>query len=173
MKRNKLTFLAFVLVLLSFNVSAQDKFKNQAMFLFNFTRMNAWPQEAQAGDFIIGIYGNSPILNEIQAIAESRQVGSRKIVVKQFNDVSEISSCQMIYVASNQSRNLEAISQKLKSDKISALLITENRNSLSSGAAVNFVLDDNRQRYEVSEANARSVGVTLGSDMVRLASNAR
>jgi len=173
MKRNRLSFLAFVLVLLSFNVNAQDKFKNQAMFLFNFTRMNAWPQEAQSGDFIIGVYGSSPIFNEIQAIADSRQVGSRKIVVKQFNDISEISACQMIYVSSNQARNIEAITQKLKSDKIATLLITENRNSLSNGAAVNFVLDDNRQRYEVSEANARSLGVTLGSDMVRLASNAR
>jgi hypothetical protein len=173
MKKVKLMLFVVILVMVGVNTQAQDKYKNQAMFVYNFTRMNAWPQDAQSGDFIIGVFGNSPIQKELTDIAATRQAGNRAIVVKQFSNVADISKCQVVYVSSNQSRQVEAISQKLKQDRIPALLITDSRNSLDMGAAVNFILENDRQRYEVNEINAKSVGITLGSDMVRLSSSAK
>lgn len=173
MKKVKLLLFALLLVMIGVNTQAQDKYKNQAMFVYNFTRMNAWPQDAQTGDFVIGVFGNSPIQKELADIAATRQAGNRTIVVKQFNNVADISKCQVMYVSSSQSRQVEAISQKLKQDRIPALLITDSRNSLDMGAAVNFILDNDRQRYEISETNAKGVGITLGSDMIRLSSSAK
>jgi hypothetical protein len=173
MRKVKLLLFVMLLVMVGVNTQAQDKYKNQAMFVYNFTRMNAWPQDAQAGDFVIGIFGNSPIQKDLAEIAATRQAGNRTIVVKQFNDVADISKCQVIFVATSQSRQIEAISQKLKQDNISALLITDGRNTLEMGAAVNFILENDRQRYEVNASNAKVVGITLGSDMIRLSSSAK
>jgi hypothetical protein len=171
----KLTMLVFAMlfVMISGKTQAQDKYKNQAMFVYNFTRMNAWPQDAQTGDFVIGVFGNSPIQKELTDIAATRQAGNRTIVIKQFNNVDEITKCQVIYVSPSQSRQIQAINQKLKDSKIPALLISDGRNTLEMGAAVNFVLDNDKQRYEISEANAKGVGITLGSDMIRLSSSAK
>lgn len=172
MKTIKFYLVVALLVFISANTYAQDKYKNQALFVYNFTRMNAWPQDAQSGEFIIGVFGNSPIHKELVEIL-NRQAGSRPFVVKQFNNVEDITKCQMIYVSSNQSRQIAAINQKLKQNKIPALIITESRNSIAEGAAVNFVIENDKQRYEISETNARSLGITLGSDMIRLALSAK
>ncbi len=168
MKKLKLLFFTLLLIMIGLNSQAQDKYRNQAMFVYNFTRMNAWPQEVQSGDFVIAVLGNSPIHNELNQIAESRQAGNRRIVVKQFDNVEDIIKCQVLFVAPLQSRNLPAITQKLKQERIPALLITDSRNTLDEGAAVNFVLSNNRQMYEVSQSNAKIFGVILGSDMIRL-----
>jgi len=169
MKKIKLIFTTTLLILLAVNVNAQEKFRFQAMFVYNFTRMIAWPQDYQTGEFVIGVFGNSPIFNEFNEIAKSRQVGSQRIVVRQFSSIDEISKCHIIYVATNQSRNISAINAKIKAEKISALIVTDSRNALSDGASVNFVMEGERQRYEMSEVNARSVGLTPGSEMTRLA----
>ncbi len=173
MKKIKMILTASLLILLAINVNAQEKFRHQAMFVYNFTRMMAWPQDYQTGDFVIGVFGNSPIANEFNEIAKSRQVGNQRIVVKQFSSIDDISKCHIIYVASNNSRSIAEINQKIKSDKISALVVADNRNALSDGAAVNFVLDGERQRYELSETNAKAVGLTPGSEMTRLASSVK
>jgi hypothetical protein len=170
MRTIKLSILAVVLLVTGFQASAQqEKFRVQAMFVYNFTRMAAWPQSYQSGDFVIGVYGNSPIHKEFVDLASVRQVGSQKIEVKQFNSVDEIGKCHIIFVASNQARNIPEITQKLKSNNISALVISEARNSLADGAAVNFIMENDRPRYELNESNARSMGLNLGSEMTRLA----
>jgi hypothetical protein len=172
MKTIKFYLVVVLLIFISANTYAQDKYKNQALFVYNFSRMNAWPQEAQSGEFIIGVFGNSPIYKELVDIL-NRQAGSRPFVVKQFSNVEDITKCQMIYVTSNQSKQIAAINQKLKQDRIAALVISESRNSIAEGAAVNFVIENDKQRYEISETNARSMGITLGSDMIRLALSAK
>lgn len=173
MKKLKLLVFTMMLLMVGLSSQAQDKFRNQAMFVYNFTRMNAWPHEVQAGDFVIAVFGNSPIHKELSLIAESRQVGNRRIVVKQFDNIEDIAKCQMLFIPPLQSRNLPEITQKLKQDKIAALLITDSRNTLDAGAAVNFIVSNDRQLYEVSESNAKALGITLGSDMIRLSATAK
>jgi hypothetical protein len=169
MRTIKLTLLAVVLLFAGFQASAQEKFRVQAMFVYNFTRMAAWPQSYQSGDFVIGVFGNSPIHKEFADLAAVRQVGSQKIEVKQFSSVDEIGKCHIIFVSPNQSRQIAEITQKLRSNNISALVITESRNSLADGAAVNFIMENDRPRYELNEGNARALGLNLGSEMTRLA----
>lgn len=141
----------------------------QSMFVYNFTRMIAWPQAYQSGEFIIAVYGNSPIMNEFNEIAAVRQVGNQRIVVKQFNNLSDISKCHILIVAPNQTRNVAEVASKLKTEKIPALIVTDSRNGLNDGSVVNFVMEGGRQRYELSEANARAMGLSLGAEMTRLA----
>jgi hypothetical protein len=163
----------FLLVILTGQtVYAQDKFKVQAMFVYNFTRMTAWPVEYQSGEFIIGVYGESPIYKELTDIAAIRQVGNQKIVVKQYHKPEEIEKCHILYVSPNYIRNLGDIFQKMKNEKIAALIITEGRNSLQNGAVINFITENERPRYEIMESNARKLGITLGQEMTRLASAA-
>ncbi len=159
------------LMLMSVSVSsmAQDQYKMQSVFVYNFTRMIAWPQAYQSGDFVIAVYGNSPIAREFQELAATRMVGNQRIIVKTFNNIAEIEKSHILYVPTNQSRNINDIVGKLKSDRISALVVTDARNALTNGSVVNFLIEGGRQRYELSESNARDMGLNLGSEMARLA----
>lgn len=173
MKKVKLTLIVSILLILGFKANAQEKYRYQAMFVYNFTRMTAWPQDYQTGEFVIGVLGNSPIHKEFSDIAQSRQVGSQKIVVKQFNSIEDISKCHIVYVAGSQTRNMSAINQKLTSENIAGLIVTDSRNALDEGAAVNFIMEGDRQRYELSQTNASALGLSLGSEMTRLAANVK
>ncbi len=170
MQSKKFTVLMFFLLILGFQSVSQEKYRVQAMFVYNFTRMTAWPQSYQTGDFVIGVYGNSPIFKEFSDLAAIRQVGSQRIVVKQYNSIADIDKCHIIFVAGGQSRQIADIATKLQQNKYATLVISESRNALDDGASVNFMMVNDRPRYELHEGNARLMGLSLGSEMTRLAS---
>ncbi len=169
--RYSASILLLVIILLYSGSSAaqQSTERMQSVFIYNFTRLVSWPAEYQTGDFVIGVYGRSPMLQEIQDMAATRKVGSQDIVAKSFNSPDEIGKCHILYVPSNQTRNLEAIVSSLKARNINTLVISDSRNATRRGSVVNFTVVDGRQRFELSQANARAMGLSLGGEIARLA----
>lgn len=172
LKRIKKAFfvsLVMIFVFLSANIYGQQtEIRMQSVFLYNFTRLISWPSDYQSGDFIMAVYGNSPIFEELQDMANTKRVGSQKILARNYNSISDISKCHIIYVPSNQSRSISDIVSALKSKGIKALVVGNSRNAIRNGAIVNFVLVDGRQRFEISQSNAKALGVTLGGEITRL-----
>jgi hypothetical protein len=160
------TFLAMASV---FQVKAQSDFRVQSVFLYNFTRLVAWPADYQTGDFVVAVFGNSPIYSEVVAMAETKKAGNQNIVAKTFNSAADISKCHILYVPSTQNRRLEEIVEALNSKNIKALIVTDSRNAIRSGSVINFTVVDSRQRFELSQANAARMGLTLGTEISRLA----
>jgi len=166
-------FSLTLFVLFSFasmlQVKSQTDLRVHSVFLYNFTRLIAWPAEYRTGDFVIAVYGNSPITRELEEMARARKAGTQPISVVTFNSVAEITRCHIIYVPSAQSRNIEAIVGALRSRDINALIVSDSRAGIGSGAVVNFTVIDGRQRFELSPANASRMGLTLGAEIERLA----
>jgi hypothetical protein len=169
----KKVYLNLVIVLLMImpvsQATAQSDFRVQSIFLYNFTRLVAWPADYQSGDFIVAVFGNSPIWSEVVEMASTKMAGNQNIVARNFNNADEITKCHILYVPSNQNRRLEEIVSTLKAKNIKALIVTDSRNAVRSGSVINFTIVDNRQRFELSPTNAASMGLTLGSEISRLA----
>jgi len=169
--KKQIFYILFLLTLVPISqVKSQTDFRVHSVFLYNFTRMIAWPEEYRTGDFIIAVYGSSPITRELNELARTRKVGAQNIVVVYFNSLADITKCHVIYIPSTQSRNIEALVGELNKRNINALVVADARDALTRGAVINFVIfDGNRQRFEVSAANANRMGLTLGADMERFA----
>ncbi len=162
-----LTIALFIAV--QFQAQAQSDLRMQSVFIYNFTRLIAWPADYQTGEFVIATLGNSPIANEFKDLAASKKAGNQSIVSKVFNSVDDITKCHIIYIPNNQSRRIPEVIATLNTRKISALVVTDIPSAISYGAAINFTVVDNRQRFELSQENARKMGLAPGNELTRLA----
>ena len=52
-----------------------------SVFIFSFTRYIQWPDAYNAGDFEIMVLGDSPIVEELKAMAQAKKVGDRTIKI--------------------------------------------------------------------------------------------
>lgn len=168
-KKINLLLVLAILLISSAASHAQTDVRMQSVFIYNFTRLIAWPAEYQNGDFVIAVYGNSTMIKEIEAMAQGKRAGSQDIVAKSFSSTEDIGKCHILYVPTNQSRKIEEIVTTLKAKNINALVVTDNRNAITNGAVINFTVIDNRQRFELSQENARAMGLNPGSEISRLA----
>ncbi len=170
MKKLNYLLLSIVLMVLCIgNTQAQSDFRMQSVFIYNFTRLIAWPADYQSGDFIIAVYGNSGMSKEIEEMAQTKRAGNQSIVAANFSSVDDISKCHILYIPSNQSRRISEIVAALKAKNINALVVTDSRNAINNGSVINFTVVDNRHRFELSQDNARAMGLNPGGEIARLA----
>ncbi len=141
--------------------------KVQASFVYNFTKYVEWPASTKSGNFIIGIYGNSAIYDELIKVAESKKAGSQPIVVKKIGNAGEITDQHMLFVAANKSREVGEIVTKVGSKP--TLIITESANNIDKGVAINFVVVDNKQRFELKRESLTERGLKISSELEKFA----
>lgn len=169
MRAIKLSLIFAVLLICAKTTIAQDNSKIQATFIYNFTRLVSWPASYQSGDFVIGVLGNTTLLSELKTLSQSKKAGNQTIVVKQFSDIASIEKCHILIVPSSQSKRIAEVSSLVKSKGFATLVVSDNANGIKNGSMVNFVVKEDRQRFELSESKAKDAGLSLGTEILRLA----
>ena len=169
------TFLlcAFFIITICFDkgcrVYAQDpnaKFK--AIYISNFTKYVNWPAATKKGDFIIGIMGESPCSAFIQELPKTLKVdGYANLVVKKITNASEAQECLLLFIGSDKSEKISDVVAKLKGSN--TLIVTESDGLARRGAAINFVLMDNKIKFELNKSNATKYGIEVSSKLEPLA----
>ncbi len=142
--------------------------KIKVVYLYNFTKYIQWPSDYSSGDFIIGVLNGGPqLLSELNKMAAAKTAGSQKFLIKNFKSAAEITKCNMIYVPDNSNTLLGEVIKKVKG--LSTLLVTESVGDAKKGAAINFVVKDNKQEFELNKANAEKCRLVVSSSLSALA----
>jgi hypothetical protein len=139
----------------------------QSIFIYNFTRLIEWPNKD--GEFVIGVLGSNDVAFELGKYTAGKNVGLQKIVVKKFKEVTEITSCNILFIASAKTSKMPEILSKTGSSH--TLLVTEKRGGLDAGAAINFILNEDKLKFEIKTSNATKYGLRVNSKLETMASN--
>lgn len=141
--------------------------KAQAMFIYNFARLIAWPAEYQSGNFVIGILGTSNLESELENYCSSKKIGFQSITVKKFKDPEEITKCHIIFVTYGKSGKLSEVVSKVSQN--STLIVTEKRGVISEGSAINFIIGEDKLKFEMKVENASKYGLKISSRLQDMA----
>jgi hypothetical protein len=168
--KTKITFISIISLLFTLcfhNLKAQDiNYKVHAMFMYHFTKYIDWPENKKTGDFVIGVYGNSDILKELEVLASTKKAGAQQIVVKKLNSLSDASQCHIIFVSSSQSGEMEALQQSIGSKPV--LIVSEKSGLAKKGSGINFVIADDKLKFEINKSNIESKTLKLSGDLLKL-----
>jgi len=161
----KLCFLLLFYYLSLSSLFSQDaKFK--ALFMYNFTKYLEWPAEKQKGDFVIGIYGTSPITQELRIIAGKKKVGIQNIVIKEYSTPAGLSGCHIIFIPENRSARIDEIRNSCTGT--GTVLITEKAGLAKTVSGLNYVSIDGKQSFEINKTNLEKQGVKVNSVLLSL-----
>jgi hypothetical protein len=141
-------------------------YRFHSIFIYNFTKYIQWPASHQSGDFIIAVVGNSPIIEELNKITANKTVGSQKIVVKRYKSASEIEDCHILFVPGS-GNNFDSVQEKLKGK--STLVITEKSGLAQKGSGINFILLENKWKFELNESATQSAGLKVSRELSQMA----
>lgn len=142
--------------------------KIKAVFLYNFTRYFEWPSAKKAGNFIIHVVGkNEALMKELMKMAETKTVGNQKLEVVNTPAFDPKAKPHMLFLLPDVSKSLGDATSKLKGK--GALIIAENAGAAKGGAAINFVIIENKQKFEYSKNSAVKAGLKTSEDFKALA----
>lgn len=167
-KRAFACIIVFAVLLLHFSSKAQTTdYRFHSVFIYNFTKYIQWPESYQSGDFIIGVLGNSPISTELEKLAANKTVGKQKIVIQRFKSINEVGTCHILFVPGPGSNNFDSVKEKLKGK--STLVITEKSGLAQKGSGINFILLENKWKFELNESATQSAGLKVSRELSQMA----
>ena len=155
-----------ILVLFCGLTQAQN-YKQHPLFIFSFIRYVQWPDTYSQGDFEILVLGDSPLIDELKVLAQSKKVGDRPIKIVKINAVSEIRKCNMLFVPADKSDKLNEVLQKI--DTQSVLLMTEQQGLGAQGSCINFITKEGRLAFELNQAAFTKHNLKASNELTRIA----
>ncbi len=134
------------------------------MLTLSFIRYIGWNDEAKEGDFVIGVVKSKEMVNWLKAQSDGKKFGFQDVVIREFKSIEEVEKCQVIYVSSNYNFNKGADDIFNKVGK-NTLVITEAEGSCSKGSMINFVVQDEKLKFELHKRNAQLNGIQVGQKL--------
>jgi hypothetical protein len=144
--------------------------KAQTLYIYNFSRMIEWPTNYRAGNFVIGVLGSSEVANELETYTKGKKVGTQNIEVVRYKAPAEIQNCHILFVTFARTKQLVEVFPVLNGK--STLIITEKSGALNDGAAINFVVMDDKLKYELKADNASKYGIKFSAKLQELSTAA-
>lgn len=164
MKKILLFFLISFIIGLQMAEAQNEKFK--ALFMYNFTKYLEWPASASQGDFVITVLGDSPIVDELNVIAQKKQIGFQNLKVKQSGSPAQIPPSQIVYIPSDRTDQIKQVLEKVSDS--STLVITDAVGAIGKGAGINYIVQGEKQKFEISESNISARGIKVGAALLSL-----
>jgi hypothetical protein len=162
MKKALLVFsLAVIFCFVTVSVFAQNE-KFKALFVYNFTNYIEW-SGGSGKSFVIAVFGDSPILGELQAISKIKKVGALPIDVVKVNSAVEITNAQIVFIPAGKKKVLPEVAKAISGRPI--LIISDNA---QGEFGINFIEVDQKQSFQISKLNIELRKLKVNSSLLAL-----
>jgi YfiR/HmsC-like len=127
------------------------EYRVKAAFLYKFGSFVEWPEQAfphADTPLAIGVIGADALADELAKIVTGRSLNGRPITVRKLRRGDSVSGLHILFIGrSDESR----VADILSAAKGQALLtVTESEDGLEHGSSINFVIVDDKVRFDVA-----------------------
>jgi hypothetical protein len=150
-------------------VMAQDvDYRAQSLYIYKFSKYIFWPEETLTGEFRIGVYGNSPILEELQLMASLKKGANElSIRVTEITEEDDLTNFHIIYIPSSKSRQIRDLTDKVGTSPV--LLVAEREGLATKGATISFLVTENMVlKFEVNRSKMDEQDLKISEELLKL-----
>lgn len=145
------------------DVTKADKVK--AAIVYKLTKFVAWPEKKQT--LALCIIGSGAINSELLKINHKFSMG-RRISVTHKNSSAPLGKlCDLVYIHNTKPQVVADIFKKLKNKPV--LTISDSENFVYRGGIIGLFRTGNRIQFAISESATKSAGLSISSQLTRLA----
>lgn len=177
----KVPFIIACLICLSFVTAAPIHAQNtdssdsseyliKAGFTYNFAKLMEWPSGAFAqpdSPIVIGVLGTDPFNGTLDQVLKGKQANGRAFEVKHLKWGADLRGCNILFVSDSEAAHVDELLRSIKGLPI--LTIGETPGFAQRGGIINFVVEDNRVRFEIDVDAAKQSNINISSRLLSLA----
>lgn len=166
MKKLVVTFFAVIFCSM---VWAQERATHEvhAAMLYNFIKYVQWPNEAEGGEFVVGVMGEDDVFNTLKTWYDGKPKGSKKYVIKKLASAADAATCQVVYLGKGKSKEFENIKNSVAGKSI--LTVTDGNGLGQKGSCINFKVVDGKLKFELNQATVNSANLKVAGALTSMA----
>jgi len=166
-----------ILVLLPYPAMAGEadslEYAVKATYLYKFAGYVDWPATAFASansPVNVCIAGDDPFGPTLDTAVRGQRIADRQVVVRRLKSIERDSGCQILFVGGAEPQRAQVLAAVRGSN---VLTVTDSPEPGGAVGIINFVIRDNRVRFNIDEEGAAQSGLNISSKLLKLALNLR
>lgn len=149
-------------------VAQEDQVK--AAYLYKFLGLVDWPPSSFEGDqspFVIGISGAESLADELMPMVANRSTNGRSIVTRKISPGTSLAGVHVLFIGRQAAARAASLVAAAK--ELPILVVTDSDDVFAVGGAINFVLVDNKVRFDVNLRTHEASGLKISSRLLGVA----
>ena len=159
-------------------VQAQEvvarEYQIKAAYLYNFAKFVEWPKESFTNNeapLVIGVFGQNPFGEELNAIARDHQINGRSIVIKPVATIADAAGVHLMFIGSAEDKQVAQTLEALKNKDI--LTVGESDKFMAADGIIDFVRQADKVRFEINASAAERHRLKISAQLLKLAAAVR
>jgi hypothetical protein len=143
-------------------------------YLYKFGPFVQWPDAAhQAPDspVVVCIVGRDPFGQELDQAIAGQRIGMRPIVIRRQQAVARNSGCHIMFLGGSPAQSIAEAAAVVRGTPV--LTVTDAMANNRTPGIIEFVVENNRVRFNIDDQAAAENGLVISSQLLSLARNVR
>ena len=167
MKKLISAFIFLTLAQVGFAQTEKPMHEIHSQMIYNFLKYIQWPNEADGGEFVVGVIGEDDVFNTLKSYYDGKPKGAKKYSIKKLASADEAASCAVVYVGKGKSGQFDVIKNTVNGKPI--LTITDSSNLGKKGSCINFKVIDGKLKFEMNQASVTASTLKVASQLSSMA----
>lgn len=150
---------------------AQANLENdvKAAFLYNFTKFVEWPAapERSAEPFRLCVVADGDFARAVDRTIDGEAVDGRKLERIEPHSADEARRCAILYIGRRSAQQGAPLLASVR--QMPVLTVGDDPHFAGQGGAIEFVLENNRVRFDVNTQAVERSGLKVSSKLLRVA----
>ncbi len=167
-KRNIIINLIFVsLVIRAGNLAAQSSYSPEVQVIYYFTKYVEWPANFKQENFVIGVYHDDVIYEQLSKGITGRRVGNQRITISKIDELSRKQlDVAILYMGESPIVDIKKAINLLASMPV--LVVTKLNDKTINGISMNLKIVNEKINLEIDKNNIEGRGLKIASELLAL-----
>jgi hypothetical protein len=146
----------------------------KAAYMIKFASYVEWPEAAfahPAAPVTIVVFGDDDLAAELSQITAGRAVEGRPLRIRKTRDPDAVADAHILFVGRAETARLSQLVRLTRTRPI--VILTDAPGALNQGSVINFMLVEQRVKFEISLEEAERRGLKLSSRLLAVAQTVR
>ena len=146
------------------------EYRIKAAFVCKFAGYVEWPPQVFAGPdspIVIGVIGPDAIADELTRTAAGLSAEGRPLLVRKLRRGEPLTGTHLVYIASAEDARLAETIAAAKGQPV--LFVTESQQAVALGSMINFVVVDNKVRFDIAPQVAEQNRLRISARLLGVA----
>ena len=146
------------------------EYQVKAAYLYNFGKFDDSSETraaAKRDGFEICVLGQDPFGAALDGALARQSIDGKSVMARRLTKPQDALGCRVLFISSSEDRQLKGIFTVL--DGAGVLTVSDIPQFSQRGGMIGFTLEGNRVRFEVNLTTAEAAGLTLSSELLKVA----
>lgn len=142
----------------------------KAAFMYHFCNYVSWPEDAfeqPDSPLVLGVVGSDAMAGTLRDTVGRRTAHGRPMEVRELDPGDSLAGVHLLFIADavHEAARARIVARAARH----VLVVTEGRDGLESGSAISFVIENDRVRFDIAPAMARSAELGISAQLLTVA----